>query len=79
MQKHDTWRLTARQIITRVLTQTAGRNENEIRQALKEAYPFEKIKFPAYLVWLNEIHLQRKRKSPVNTKPIENKNQRELF
>lgn len=80
MQKHNvSWREIARQIITRTLTQTAGRSETEIRKALKEAYPFEKIKFAEYVVWLNEIHLLRKGIKPVNKQREENKNQRKLF
>lgn len=78
MENNITWRDVCRQIIKRTLAQSAGKSETEIRKALKEAYPFENIKFTMYLVWLNEIHLQRKSKRPTK-QPTENKNQGELF
>ena len=75
------WRDTARPIIQRVLKETEGKDENEIKKALKEAYPFGMRKYHPYKIWLDEIKIQRgKRKfGAVRRKDLENKDQQKLF
>lgn len=52
------WREHAAKVIARVLKETAGKPEKEIRKALKEAYPFgERVRHP-YKVWLSEVAYQ---------------------
>lgn len=77
--KHKTWRDRARPIIQRVLEETAGNPEKEIREALKKAYPFGPREYYPYQVWLDEIRAQRglKRKK---IKAVEvNQNQEVMF
>lgn len=54
------WRGIASPIISRVLTETLGKPEKEIRKALREAYPklWGRSGWP-YKVWLDEIRRQR--------------------
>lgn len=56
-----TWREHAAPIIARVLADTRGMSEQEIRRALFEAYPFGPRRYHPYKVWLSEIKRQRKR------------------
>lgn len=60
------WRSYAAPIIRRVLADTAGRPEAEIRAALREAYPFGARRNHPYQIWLDEIAVQtgRKRRRP---------------
>lgn len=53
------WRDSARVIIREVLTETRGWPENEIKKALREAYPFGERKYHPYKIWLDEIKVQR--------------------
>jgi hypothetical protein len=53
------WRSTALPIIARVLQETAGRPEPEIRKALTDAYPFGERRMWPYKVWLSEVKRQR--------------------
>jgi hypothetical protein len=54
-----TWRERARPIIERVLRETAGQPEKEIRCALRDAYPFgERAMYP-YKAWCSEVRRQR--------------------
>lgn len=59
------WRDEAAPIIYKVLQETKGKPEKEIRQALREAYPFGARKWHPYKIWLSEISKQRKNKSTV--------------
>lgn len=55
----STWREAARPIIARVLAETQGQEENAIRKALHDAYPWcSREGFP-YKVWCSEIQSQR--------------------
>jgi len=54
-----TWRDVARPTIARVLHETAGQTEAEIKCALFAAYPFFERRFWPYRVWLDEIKIQR--------------------
>lgn len=53
------WREHARPIIARVLSETRGKSEAEIRTALREAYPFGPRAYHPYKIWLDEIARQR--------------------
>jgi hypothetical protein len=60
--KSQSWRDRARPIIAEVLRMTAGKDENIIRAALFDAYPFGERKRYPYHIWLDEIQRQRKMK-----------------
>lgn len=53
------WRKIASPIVTRVLDETRGQSEKEIRAALREAYPFGPRSHHPYKIWLSEIKRQR--------------------
>jgi adenine-specific DNA glycosylase len=53
------WRDVCRPIIAQVLKDTQGKPEQDIRRALRDAYPFNERKMWPYKVWLSEIALQR--------------------
>ena len=53
------WRSKAAPIIERVLKETSGRDEKEIRAALSSAYPFGQRANHPYKIWLDEIKRQR--------------------
>lgn len=42
-----------------VLRETAGKSEKEIRQALRDAYPFGEREYHPYKIWCDEIQRQR--------------------
>lgn len=81
-----TWREYCAPIIAKVLINTKGLSEKEIRKALKEAYPYGQRAMHPYKIWLDEIKCQRrlKRRKKVGggkrsiTLP-ENPNQTALF
>jgi hypothetical protein len=52
------WRRYAAPIIERVLAEHAGRPEPELRQALRDAYPFGPKENHPYKIWLDEINVQ---------------------
>ncbi len=54
-----TWRENCRPIIAKVLKETKGKDETEIKNALKESYPFGERRMWPYKVWLDEIKRQR--------------------
>lgn len=54
------WRRGAAPIIERVLVETRGRSEKEIRAALREAYPYGPRSMWPYKVWCSEIRRQRR-------------------
>ncbi len=54
-----TWRDSARPIIARVLNETAGKPEADIKKALYDAYPFGMREYHPYKIWLDEIRVQR--------------------
>jgi len=53
------WRMRAAPIIARVLEETRGRSEAEIRRALLDAFPWGERKCHPYLMWRKEIRHQR--------------------
>lgn len=53
------WRDRAKPIITRVLAETAGQSDADVRKALYEAYPFGERAMHPYKIWLDEIKRQR--------------------
>lgn len=59
-----TWREKARPIIKRVLQETKGKTEQQIRKALVRAYPFGPRENHPYFAWLDEIKVQRGLKKP---------------
>lgn len=60
------WREKSRPIIARVLKENAGADEQTIRKALKDAYPFGMREYHPYKVWLDEIAVQRGTKKKKN-------------
>ena len=53
------WRTRAAPIIAKVLEETKGQDEKEIRKALREAYPFGERKYHPYRIWCDEVQKQR--------------------
>lgn len=53
------WRESAAPIIERVLIETAGKSESDIKLALYDAYPFGQRRYHPYKIWLDEIRRQR--------------------
>lgn len=56
----STWRAQAAPIIAKVLEDNYGKSNDEIRTALRDAYPFGERKYHPYKIWLNEIQRQWK-------------------
>ena len=56
------WRDSAAPIISRVLNDTKGRPEKEVKKALFDAYPFGERRYHPYKIWLDEIKIQRGKK-----------------
>lgn len=61
------WRNAAAPIIPEVIAQHRGEDENKIRLALREAYPFGQRKYHPYKIWLDEIGRQLGTKPPLGT------------
>ena len=59
-----TWRARATPIIAKVLAETEGKPEHDIRVALYAAYPFGPRENSPYKIWLGEIKRQRGEKPP---------------
>lgn len=53
------WREDASRIIARVLKETAGQEENAIRKALRDAYPWGERSNHPYKMWCSEVRRQR--------------------
>lgn len=49
------WARISREVVTRVLRETAGQPEAVVRKALFDAYPFGERKFWPYKAWLQAI------------------------
>lgn len=60
------WRDIARPIIEKVLKATEGMEEDAIKKALYDAYPFGERHYHPYKVWLDEIKRQRTGKKKRN-------------
>lgn len=71
------WRDTAKPIIARVLKETTGQSDRDIKKALREAYPFGEREYWPYKVWCDEVRKQRGFKS--HKKAIQPNNQTGLF
>jgi hypothetical protein len=56
--RHSHWRHAAAPIIAKILQETKGQGEKEIRAALREAYPFGQRQYHPYKMWLKEIKFQ---------------------
>ena len=82
MGHHKSWRDRARPIIEKVLQETKGKDEKEIRQALRDAYPFGMREYHPYKIWCDEIRRQRgfkvQRQREKKQKVIEQTGQMEL-
>ena len=63
------WREKAAPIIERVLKETQGKPEAEIVKALFDAYPFGPRQYHPYKIWLDEIKIQRGKKSRAWNRP----------
>jgi hypothetical protein len=56
------WRGISAPIIARVLAETAGRPPVDVRDALRDAYPFGVRRHHPYRIWCDEIRVQTGRK-----------------
>lgn len=74
-----TWRSIAAPIIAKVLAETIGKEESEIRKALREAYPFGQRSLHPYKVWCDEIQKQRGIKKKKRSQQQSAYKQTELF
>ena len=52
------WRGISAPIIARVLAETAGKSPEEIREALRAAYPFGVRRYHPYRIWCDEVRVQ---------------------
>ena len=57
------WRRLAAPIIAKILEETKGKPETEVRAALRAAYPFGPREHHPYKIWLDEIRIQTGRRS----------------
>ena len=62
------WRERAKPVIAKVLADTAGQPDADIRKALYDAYPFGPRTHHPYKIWLDEIKVQRGQKPPTGTR-----------
>jgi hypothetical protein len=73
------WRSIAAPIIRKVILETKGKTEKEIRKALIEAYPFGERAMHPYKIWCDEIRNQRELKAKKKTEQLKQQGQEELF
>lgn len=74
-----TWRDNCRPIIAKVLAETKGKPEKEIKKALLDAYPYGERAMHPYKIWLDEIKVQRGFKKKKKRGEIQDKNQLPIF
>jgi len=55
------WRDNARPLIARILKETEGKSEREIRKALRDGYPWGPRAMHPYKIWCDEVRRQRGR------------------
>jgi hypothetical protein len=58
----SSWRSSAAPIIARVLAETAGKPPEEVRGALRAAYPFGVRRYHPYRIWCDEVRVQTGRR-----------------
>lgn len=73
------WRDIARPIIHRVLEETRGQDEKNVREALRNAYPFGQRSLHPYKIWLSEIKVQKKERQFGRRPDLQNPDQTTLF
>ena len=72
----NTWRNHCSPIIMKVILENKGKSENEIKAALRKAYPYGERKNHPYKIWLDEIQVQLGKKNFNNKRrPITDKRQ----
>jgi hypothetical protein len=59
---NSSWRASAAPIIARVLAETAGKPPEDVRAALRTAYPFGVRRHHPYRIWCDEIRVQTGRR-----------------
>jgi hypothetical protein len=71
----SSWRATAAPIISKVIKDTTGLPEKDVKKAIREAYPFGARMWHPYKIWCDEVNKQlgKKKKKPVVA------NQTEIF
>lgn len=74
------WRDRCKPIISKVIADNKGEDEQTIRKALFNAYPFGERKMYPYKVWLSEIAVQLgKRKTYWRKNEQPDENQKVMF
>ena len=53
-----TWRDSARPLIYEVIMANKGKDEKEIRKALRDAYPWGERRYHPYKIWCDEVSKQ---------------------
>ena len=76
-----TWRSHCAPIIRKVLLENIGKPEKQIKKALRDAYPYGQREMHPYKIWCDEIHKQRRTKTPQKIEKIkeEDKKHPKLF
>lgn len=69
---NKTWRQAAAPIIAKVLEETKGLDEKQIRKALHDAYPFGARQWHPYKIWCDEIKVQRGKRTFGKKNQVEN-------
>lgn len=64
-----TWREYSIPIIQRVLVETFGQPEAEVRKALHDAYPFGERAHHPYKIWCDEVNIQLGKKQKGQDRP----------
>lgn len=63
MKKNEShWRRAAREAIRNAIAESAGKSDQEIRKAIRDAYPFGERKYHPYKIWLDEVNIQTGKK-----------------
>jgi hypothetical protein len=60
MSEIGIWRARSNEVILKVLAETWGQPEREIKKALLDAYPFGERKYYPYKIWCEQIKQCRK-------------------
>jgi phenylpyruvate tautomerase PptA (4-oxalocrotonate tautomerase family) len=62
------WRNIAAPRIAEVIAKHVGEDENKIRLALRDAYPFGERKYHPYKIWLSEVNIQLGKHPPLHAR-----------